>query len=785
MSRTLLATIAPFILVLTVSADKPAQDTKIGQKVAEVKLIALDGKSVTLDTLRGKSGTVLAFVSFECPVSTSYLSGLMDLAKQYHDRGISVVAVCPTDEPAGTVARQAAEYKVKLPVLLDPKKELVAAVGARVTPEVALVDAGGVLRYRGRVDDAYSARLKKNPSVSSHDLKNALDDALAGKPVRTPVTTAIGCLIDQDTAPAAKGEITYYKHVAPILQKHCQACHRPGEVGPFALTNYKQAKRWATDIKDYTASRQMPPWMPGAGVPMRGERKLSDEEVAILARWEEGGCPEGDAKDDGSPPVQSGDGWRLGKPDLILTPGEDFHLGATGDDVFRCFVVPTGLTEHKWVVGYDVKPGNPQIVHHTLHFFDGTGQGRELERKHQLKEKGTTSPDHGPGYPVSMGVGFVVPPGSRGPGDAPRFGGIGGWAPGQVSQFLPKGAGWLLPKGSDFIIQTHYHRNGKPGTDRVQVGLYFAKGPIDHPWQTLIVDGMKPGETIPAGKADHASRGAIYLRSDAILHSVMPHMHLLGKRVKVTMTPPGGEPVVLVEIPAWDYRWQETYWFREPIAAKAGTRLEIEATFDNSSANPNNPSSPPRQVKVGEQTTDEMLFGFFGATSPKTPSERVRTSGFPPPELGAAAAPAKGEITPVLERRVGTWENAVVIRPLLGEETRLTSDDTIEKAFDGTFLRFRSVRRTDRNETSQLVTYDPARKAYRMWTDNAQGAVIQWEGAWDEKAQTLTWKASLQTGLTGLMKWKFVNDDQMEINLSVASGIARVMTLNSTLTRKK
>ncbi|MDB5308409.1 MAG: thiol-disulfide oxidoreductase, partial [Gemmataceae bacterium] len=687
-----------------------------------------------------------------------------------------------TDDPPAAVAKWVAEYKIGVPVYLDPKRAAVAAVGAKVTPEAAVLDAEGVLRYRGRIDDGYSARLKKNPAVTSFDLKDALAAVLAGKPVRTPTTTAVGCPIDTDTASVVKGEVTYHKDVAPILQKHCQGCHRPGEVGPFPLTTYKQARRWAADIKTFTASREMPPWMPAAGLRMRGERKLAEGEISTLAKWEEAGCPEGDAGD-APPPVQYPDGWRLGKPDLVLSPSEDFHLGPTGKDVFRCFVMPTGLAEHQWVVGYDVRPGNPRVVHHTLHFFDGTGQGRELERKQQLKEKGTDAADRGPGYPVSMGVGFAVAPTTR--GDVPRFGGVGGWAPGQVPHFLPTGAGWRLPKGSDFLIQAHYHRDGKPGTDRTQVGLYFAKGPIDQPWQTIVVDGMKPGETIPAGETAHVSRGALYLRTDAILHSVLPHMHLLGRRVKVTMTPPGGKPVVLVEIPAWDYRWQETYWFREPVAAAAGTRLEIEAVFDNSVGNPNNPTNPPREVKVGEQTTDEMLFGFIGATSTKTPWEKIRTSGFPPPELGAVAAPMKGELTPVLERRLGVWDNAVVIRPLLGEETRLSTTDTVEKAFGGTFLHFRSVRQGDANDLTQLVTHDPARQVYRMWTDSAQGAVVAWEGTWDEKAETLTWKANLQTGLTGVMKWKFVGDDRMELELAVRSGFAPVMTLNSTMTRKK
>src|SRR6185312_9556390 len=168
------------------------------------------------------------------------------------------------------------------------------------------------------------------------------------------------------------------------------------------------------------------------------------------------GAPEGDPADAKPAPPPPADGWRHGPPDLVLTPSEVFQLAADGKDLFRCFVIPTGLTEDTWVVGYDVKPGSPRVVHHTLHFFDTTGQARELERKQQLRDKDGSPRDRGPGYSSNMGVGFVA---RSKPGQGPVFGGIGGWAPGQSPNFVPQGAGWRLPKGSDFIIQTHYHRD--------------------------------------------------------------------------------------------------------------------------------------------------------------------------------------------------------------------------------------------------------------------------------------------------------------------------------------
>jgi hypothetical protein len=174
------------------------------------------------------------------------------------------------------------------------------------------------------------------------------------------------------------------------------------------------------------------------------------------------------------------------------------------------------------------------------------------------------------------------------------------------------------------ILQVHYHRTGKPETDRTRIGLYFAKKPVEKAWNTLVITGMTPFSFIPAGKADHVEKGSGWLSDDAMIYSVMPHMHLLGKSVKITMTPPGEPTQLLLEIAQWDYNWQESYWLEKPILAKAGTRFDIEAVFDNSAKNPNNPRNPPKTVTFGEETTDEMLFGFVGAVPVNKKVERLR-----------------------------------------------------------------------------------------------------------------------------------------------------------------
>lgn len=616
-------------LAAPVAAEELVTD-KLGKKIEAVTFSGFDGQAIALASAQGKKATVVVFLSFECPVSNSYAPSLGELAKKYASQDVAFVGVVAGDEKPEAVRKQADEFKFGFPVYLDPKLAAVEAFKATHTPEAFVLDHNAVLRYRGRIDNSWYARLKKNQQVTEHDLRNALDELLAGKAVRTPATKAIGCPVvtKADVEQSVTTKVSFYKDVLPILQNNCQSCHRPGEVGPFSLVSYKQAVNWAEDIKEYTASRKMPPWKPVEGPAMHAERTLTDAQIKTLSAWADGGTPEGDPKD--APPAKEfPPGWRLGKPDLVLEPKEDFHLGASGPDTFRCFVLPTGLTEDRYIIGYDIRPGNPRVVHHTLNFWDLTGNARKLEDETRTKAKDTDQ-DHGPGYSVAMGLGFI-------PVDRTKIGGFGGWAPGSMYRFLPEESGYLLPRGADIVIQTHYHRDGRPEKDRLQVALYFADKPVKKRWQNVVVDGFPLFSMIPAGKEDHVAKGSMWVETDCTVHSVMPHMHLLGKAVKITMTPPEGETKTLVRIADWDYNWQETYWLKEPIAVKAGTRFDIEAVFDNSSKNPNNPSNPPKPVWRGEETTNEMLFGFIGAVNED--GLRIRMSRTPPKKAGDTVKP--------------------------------------------------------------------------------------------------------------------------------------------------
>jgi hypothetical protein len=390
----------------------------------------------------------------------------------------------------------------------------------------------------------------------------------------------------------ARGEgPTFSKDVAPILLKNCAGCHRPGEVGPFSLLSYKDAAKRADDLADVTASHQMPPWKPEPGFgDFLDERRLTNQEIKTIADWSRAGSPEGDPKD--MPPTPTyPEGWQLGKPDLVLEVPAPFDIPASGKDVYRCFVLPIPIDSNKTVAAVEFRPGNRKVVHHALFFLDSNGAARKKDEA-----------DDGPGFASFGGPGFL-PTGS-----------LGGWAPGAMPRRLPEGMGKMLRKGSDLVLQVHYHPDGKPEADQSMVGIYFTKTPARQ-----IVGGFAVRTrdiNIPAGDSRyHRAAESEPLPADAKIIGLTPHMHYVGKEMKAVAETPDGKTIPLIWIKDWDFNWQGQYLYRSPVALAKGTVIKLDAYYDNSSENPRNPSTPPKQVGWGEQTTDEMCILFFQVTT--------------------------------------------------------------------------------------------------------------------------------------------------------------------------
>ncbi|MFO0871071.1 MAG: redoxin domain-containing protein [Pirellulales bacterium] len=578
------------------------------RRLPDTPLPVTTGGERSLAALAGPRGTVLAFLSVECPMSNAYLPELERLAEELGPAGLKVVGVnANAGQSWKVILAHAQEYQVDFPVVKDAGGRVAKHYEATICPEVVLLDGEQRIVYRGRIDDRFVRRGGAAGQVGRADLAEAARELLAGRPVTVPRTDVLGCPIDVPRPAAAEprgsaGSVTFHRDISRILQQHCQECHRPGGIGPFSLLTLEDSVRWADDIREFTAQRQMPPWK---AAPDFGElarpRHLSTAEIAQIGQWVDAGCPAGDPAD--APPARVlAEGWKLGRdPDVVLEIPE-YTLGADGPDEYRCFVLPTSFAADQYVSAMEVVAGNARVVHHVIAFLDTSGRARQLDDR-----------DAGPGYVTSAGF----------PGFFPA-GGLGGWAPGNWPTELPAGMARVLPRGADVVLQVHYHRSGKTERDRTRIGLYFSRGPVERAVRNLPVlplGGPLGDLRIPAGNNHFEVKTGFVLPHDVLALAVTPHMHLLGKDMQLTAKLPDGSVRPLIRVPSWDFHWQETYAFREPIPLPRGTRLELLAHFDNSTRNPYNPHKPPREVAWGESTDEEMCIAFLEVVP-----QRVATS---------------------------------------------------------------------------------------------------------------------------------------------------------------
>jgi hypothetical protein len=408
-----------------------------------------------------------------------------------------------------------------------------------------------------------------------------------------------------------KSTPTFSKDVAPILFKQCVSCHRPGEAAPFPLLTYEDAKKRGKLIARVTQSRLMPPWKADKGdVAFRNERRLQDAEIATLEQWATAGMPEGDNKDLPATPTFP-DGWPLGKPDLIVKMPKAFHVPAEGRDIYRNFAVALDLKEDKWVRAIDFRPSASSVVHHTLFFLDPSGTAAQKELA--SGKVGSTGGMGGLGGAGGKGKGLGglgglgALGGEGGPGSASA--GLGGWALGAQPRSLPDGLAYRITKGSDLILSTHFHPSGKAEDEASTIALYFTdKAPVQRftGLQIPPAFGILKGIDIPAGKKDYVIEDSYLLPVDVNAFGVSAHAHYLAKDFNLTAKLPDGKVKTLLRISDWDFGWQEQYRFQDFYDLPKGTRLNVKITYDNSADNPRNPTNPPRRVRWGKESTDEM-----------------------------------------------------------------------------------------------------------------------------------------------------------------------------------
>jgi hypothetical protein len=390
--------------------------------------------------------------------------------------------------------------------------------------------------------------------------------------------------------------VTYSKDVAPIIQKNCMACHRPGEVAPMSFMNYKEVRPWARSIREKVVTRVMPPWFAD---PQHGhfsnDARLSQKDIDTIVAWVEGGSVEGDPK--AMPPnPKFTTGWQIGQPDAVLPMTVEFEIPANGEIPYKYFAVPTNFTEDKYVQFAEIRQGDRAHLHHVIVSVIYPGNG-------PLPAAGEVSPG-------ALGAA------RRSTGDRPADsdGRLIGWAPGEAPLELRPGQAKLIRKGSVLIFQAHYVTNGEPGKDRTSVGLIFSKTPVEK--RVITAGASQSNFAIPPGASNHEVTSEFTFKEDSHIDSLHPHMHVRGKDFKYTLIYPDGTSKVLLWVPRYDFGWQLTYVLKEEIFAPKGSKLVCVAHYDNSINNKFNPD-PKATVTWGDQTWEEMMIGYLDYTLDK------------------------------------------------------------------------------------------------------------------------------------------------------------------------
>lgn len=381
---------------------------------------------------------------------------------------------------------------------------------------------------------------------------------------------------------AAQDVPTYSRDIAPIVFAKCSACHHPGGAAPFSVLTYAAARPFATQIEAAVRRGDMPPWKaePTVEGGFLGQARLTEAERAVIARWVAGGAPEGDAADLPRPP-QWRDEWQLGFPDLtVQTPR--YELSAEGTDVFRIFVVPLPTDRVRYVRGLEFRPGNPRIVHHANIRIDTSRASRRFD-----------DADPAPGYEGLIAHSASYPDGH-----------FLGWTPGQVAPLLPKGLAWRLEPGTDLVVELHMQPNGKVEDVVASIGLYFGDDPPERTPAMLRLG--RQGIDIAPGERRYTITDSFVLPVDVDVQAVQPHAHWRAVETSGMATLPDGSTRSLIEIKAWDFRWQHVYRYAQPLHLPKGTTLSMRFVYDNGAENPRNPVQPPRRVYWGQRSADEM-----------------------------------------------------------------------------------------------------------------------------------------------------------------------------------
>lgn len=542
-------------------------------------------------------GIVLVFLGTECPVARQYLPRLAELYQEYRSERVRFVGVYPdVGVNVLDMAVHSHDEAIPFPVFLDVNHKLADLLSVQATPEVVVLDQNLEKKYQGAIDDQFK-RHGRRAAAGEEYLADALAALVKGEAPPHDYVPASGCPLERREPQRSPRQVTFYKDVAPLVQKNCQKCHRADGPAPFELISFDDVAYNTEKIREVVIDRRMPPWHgflnPEFGK-LANDQRLSEEEIATIVGWIDAGAPEGN-KADAPPPARwpTPAEWGIGKPDFVFKMPEPFKVPKSGTLEYQFFRVKIGSDKDRWFRAVEIKPGNPQVVHHvTLHIAPS------------LKD------DKFAGF-ASMAQLYGLT------GEAARL--INDYVPGDPynAKVYPPHQAVMIPKNSDLIFEVHYTPNNRAGmTDQSMVAFQWAEKPPEEQVLTKVFRKAAGRFVVPPYEPDYRVEDTYYFEQDVEIDAIRPHYHLRGKSFRLEMIErnPQTDEIerrrTILTVPIFDQGWQRTYELATPLHLPAGTELLATGQFDNSELNPNNPD-PSAAVTWGQQTTDEMFSTRF------------------------------------------------------------------------------------------------------------------------------------------------------------------------------
>jgi mono/diheme cytochrome c family protein len=523
----------------------------------------------SLDDLGERKAIVLFFTSTDCPIARRYLPRLAEMEGRDRPRGVAFVAV---DDGAGDsiveMAEQAVEQDVAFPFVRDDGGAAARALGVERLGTAVVLDGERRLRYRGRVDSQF--RLTGAAAEPGRaDLAEAIDDVLAGREVRVAETVVDGCAITFPAPREPERAPTFARDVAPILQRHCQDCHRAGGSAPFPLLSFDDAAARAATIAEVVRDERMPPWFASASHGAFANRRgLSADERRTIVDWVATGAARGDASELPPPRTFPASRWAIGEPDLVIRMAEPFPIPATGTVEYQYVVLPHVFLEDTWVRAIQILPDDPRTMHHCNLGWARLGEKFDENRN------------------------FLT-----------------GQVPGGEPMSLDPGVACLIPKGAVLGLEIHWVTTGQPEKGSISVGFAFPREVVHKRIRHLVMTSLR--FAIPPGEPAWPVRASRTFDGDATGVGMFSHMHVRGRDMTFRATAPDGREETLLSIPNYSFDWQLAYrWAPGTKHFAKGTRVDCVAHYDNSTWNPFNPD-PKATVRFGRQTVDEMFYGYL------------------------------------------------------------------------------------------------------------------------------------------------------------------------------